>query len=72
VVGSRIEEEERGGAEAGAAGEVGCVYIGSFCEGVGCRLTVDRQTQMAVSHQEQRASRDKNKCCFSLRLGRLP
>ena len=33
-----IEADERGGAEAGAAGGVGCFDIGNFCEGAGCRL----------------------------------
>jgi len=32
-----IEADERGGAEAGAAGGVGCFDVGSFCDGVGCR-----------------------------------
>jgi len=33
-----IERDERGGAEAGAAGGVGCFDVGSFCKGAGCRL----------------------------------
>jgi len=32
-----IEADERGGAEVGAAGGVGCFIVGSFCEGAGCR-----------------------------------
>jgi len=32
-----IEADERGGAEAGAAGGVGCFDVSSFCEGAGCR-----------------------------------
>ena len=32
-----IEADERGGAEAGAAGGVGCFDVGRFCEGAGCR-----------------------------------
>jgi len=32
-----IEADERGGAEAGAAGGVGCFDVGNFCEGAGCR-----------------------------------
>ena len=31
-----IKADERGGAEAGAAGEVGCFDVVSFCDGVGC------------------------------------
>jgi len=45
-MGSRIKDrelgaikiDERGGAEAGAAGGVGCFDVGSFCDGAGCRL----------------------------------
>ena len=33
-----IEADGRGGAEAGAAGGVGCFDVGIFCEGAGCRL----------------------------------
>ena len=33
-----IKADERGGAEAGAAGRVGCLDVGNFCEGAGCRL----------------------------------
>ena len=33
-----IEAQEKGGAEAGAAGGVGCLDVGSFCEDAGCRL----------------------------------
>ena len=32
-----IEADERGGANAGAAGEVGCFDVGHFCEIAGCR-----------------------------------
>ena len=32
-----IEADEKGGAEAGAAGGVGCFDVGNFCDGVGCR-----------------------------------
>ena len=32
-----IEADERGGAEAGAACGVGCLDVGNFCEGAGCR-----------------------------------
>jgi len=32
-----IEADERRGAEAGAAGGVGCFDVGSFCDSVGCR-----------------------------------
>jgi len=32
-----IEADERGGAEAGAAGGVGCLDVDNFCEGAGCR-----------------------------------
>ena len=32
-----IETDERGGAEAGAAGGVGCFDVGNFCEIAGCR-----------------------------------
>jgi len=32
-----IEADERGSAEAGAAGGVSCFDVGSFCEGAGCR-----------------------------------
>ena len=32
-----IEADKRGGAEAGAAGGVGCFDVGNFCEGAGCR-----------------------------------
>jgi len=32
-----IEADERGGAEAGAPGGVGCFDVGFFCEGAGCR-----------------------------------
>jgi len=32
-----IEADKGGGAEAGAAGGVGCFDVGSFCEGAGCR-----------------------------------
>jgi len=32
-----IKSDERGGAEAGAAGGVGCFDIGNFCEIAGCR-----------------------------------
>jgi len=32
-----IEADERGGAEAGAAGGVGCFDVGDFCEIAGCR-----------------------------------
>ena len=31
-----IETDERGGAEAGAAGGVCCFDVGNFCDGVGC------------------------------------
>jgi len=31
-----IEADERGGAEAGAAGGVRCFDVGSFCDGDGC------------------------------------
>jgi len=31
-----IKADERGGAKAGAAGGVGCLDVGSFCEGAGC------------------------------------
>jgi len=34
-----IKADERGGAEAGAAGGVGCFDVGNFCEGTGCRST---------------------------------
>ena len=30
-----IKADERGGAEAGAAGGVGCFDVGNFCEGAG-------------------------------------
>jgi len=33
-----IEADERGGAEAGAAGEVDCCDVGGVCDGAGCRL----------------------------------
>jgi len=32
-----IKADERGGAEAGAAGGVGCFDVGNFCEIAGCR-----------------------------------
>jgi len=32
-----LEADERGGAEAGAACGVGCLDVGNFCEGAGCR-----------------------------------
>jgi len=32
-----IKVDERGGAEAGAAGGVGCFDVGNFCEIAGCR-----------------------------------
>jgi len=32
-----IKADERGGAEAGAAGGFGCFDAGNFCDGVGCR-----------------------------------
>ena len=32
-----IKADERGGAETGAAGGVGCFDVGSFCDGAGCR-----------------------------------
>jgi len=32
-----IDADKRRGAEAGAAGGVGCFNVGSFCDGVGCR-----------------------------------
>jgi len=32
-----IEADERGGAEAGAAGGVGCFDVGNFRDGAGCR-----------------------------------
>jgi len=32
-----IEADERGSAETGAAGGVGCFDVGNFCDGVGCR-----------------------------------
>jgi len=32
-----IKADERGGAEAGAAGAVGCFDVSNFCEGAGCR-----------------------------------
>ena len=32
-----IKADERGGAEAGAAGRVCCFDVGNFCEGAGCR-----------------------------------
>jgi len=32
-----IEADERGGAEAGAAGGVGCFDVGRFCDGVECQ-----------------------------------
>jgi len=34
-----IEADERGGAEAGAAGGVGCFDVGNFCEIAGCQST---------------------------------
>ena len=33
-----IKVDERGGAEAGAAGGVGCFDVGNFCEGACSRL----------------------------------
>jgi len=33
-----IKIDERGGAEAGASGGVGCFDVGNFCEIAGCRL----------------------------------
>jgi len=33
-----IKADERGGAEAGAAGGVCCLDVGSFCEGARCQL----------------------------------
>ena len=32
-----IKADERGGANAGAAGGVGCFDVGNFCEIAGCR-----------------------------------
>jgi len=32
-----IEADEKGGAEAGAAGEVDCFDVGGFCDGAGCQ-----------------------------------
>ena len=32
-----IKADKRGGAEAGAAGGVGCFDVGNFCEITGCR-----------------------------------
>ena len=34
-----IKADERRGAEAGAAGGVGCFDVGNFCEGAGCLST---------------------------------
>ena len=43
-----IEADERGGAEAGAAGEVDCFDVGGFCDG-----------PTSVSHQKRRAALQK-------------
>ena len=32
-----IKADEREGAEAGAAGGVGCFHVGSFCHGAWCQ-----------------------------------
>jgi len=66
-----IEADERGGAEVGAGGGVGCLDIGSFCEGAGCQLagSNDVISSEATSGGEARACL-RAFCCgtFSLWL----
>jgi len=47
------ETDERGGAEAGAAGGVGCFDVGSFCDGAGCR---------SADSNSARHSRETRRC----------
>jgi len=53
-----IQKRERGGAKAGAAGDVGCVDVCSFCEGVGCRSSDSNGiiSSQATSNGEASAS----------------
>ena len=54
-----IKADERGVAEAGAAGGVSCFDVGSFCDGVGC----DWPTSTVASPQKRRAAERQARVC---------
>jgi len=60
-----IEVDERGGAEAGAAGRVSCFDVGNFCDGVGCRSAGPN----GVISSEATSGREVSACLWAFCCG---
>ena len=64
-----IEADGRRGADAGAAGRVDCVDIGSFCDVAGCR-SVDSSCQLQYLIRNDERQRGKLDSAFLLQHGK--
>jgi len=59
-----IKADERGGAEVGATGGVGCFDVGNFCEIAGCRSAGSNGIISSEATRSGEASACLRACCL--------